>query len=139
MVKTTESRRNIYAYTLLGCVLAIALVGLLNIWEVGIDNSFTFKSITSLIVIAGLSGFLYTLTYNHDKKLVKKLGIATGIAAVALSAVILGQIWFDLFQDIIFGKIAITLIIIGLLAAFGIAMSDDFFENKKLKDDNYLD
>ena len=139
MVKTAESRRNIYAYTLLGSVLAIALVGLLNIWDVGLDKSFTFKSITSLIVVAGLSVFLYTLTYNHDKKLIKKLGFVIGIAATALSAMILGQIWFDLFKEVIFAKIAFTLVIIGLLAAFGIAMADDFFENKKLKDENYLD
>ena len=139
MVKTAESRRNIYAYILLGSVLAIALVGLLNIWDVGLDKSFTFKSITSLIVVAGLSVFLYTLTYNHDKKLIKKLGFVIGIAATTLSAMILGQIWFDLFKEVIFAKIAFTLVIIGLLAAFGIAMADDFFENKKLKDENYLD
>lgn len=139
MVKTAESRRNIYAYTLLGCILAIAAVGLLNVWDVGIGESFTLKSITSLIVVAALSGFLYTLTYNHDKKLVKKLGIVTGIAAVALSAMILGQIWLDLFKEVIFIKIAVTLVIVGLLAAFGIGMADDFFESKKLKDENYLD
>lgn len=138
-MKTPETRRNVYAYTLLGCVLTIALVGLLNIWEFAISGNFTFKVIGSLIVIASLSGFLYTLTYNHDKKLVKKLGTLTGASAVALSAIILGQIWFDLFQGIIFGKLAATIVIIGLLAAFGIAMADDFFESKKMKDENYLD
>lgn len=138
-MKTPEKRRNIYAFTLLGCVCAIALVGLLNIWEVGISGTFTYKSIASLVVVAGLSGFLYTLTYNHDKKLVKKLGTVVGIAAIALSAIILGQIWFDMFQDVLFGKMIFTLIIVGLLAAFGIAMADDFFESKKMKDENYLD
>lgn len=139
MVKTTENRRRIYAFTLLGCILAIAIVGLLNIWGVAIGETFTWKSILSLIVVASLSGFLYTLTYNHNKKFVKQLGTLTGIAAVSLSVIILGQIWFDMFQEIFFGKISLTIIIIGLLAAFGIAMSDDFFENKKLKDKNYLD
>ena len=136
---TPEKRRNFYAFTLLACVLAIAIVGLLNIWDVGISGTFSYKAIASAVVLAGLSGFLYTLTYNHDKKLVKKLGMITGIAAVALSVIIIGQIWFDIFQEVIFGKLAFTLLIIGLLAAFGIAMSDDFFENKKLKDENYLD
>lgn len=134
-----SKRRDIYAYTLLGSVLAIALVGILNIWNVGISGTMTYKSIASFVVIGGLSCFLYTLTYNHDKKLVKKLGFITAIAAITLSAMILGQIWFDLFKEVIFAKIASTIIIIGLLAAFGIALSDDFFENKKLKDENYLD
>lgn len=138
-MKTPATRRNIYAFTLISCVLAIALVGLVNIWDLGMSGSLTFKVIGSLVVIASLSGFLFTLTYNHEKKLVKRLGTLTGVAAVALSAIILGQIWFDLFQEIIFGKLAATIVIIGLLAAFGIAMADDFFDSKKMKDENYLD
>ena len=139
MVKTTQSRRNIYSYALLGSIGLIALVGLLNIWGAGIDSSVTVKIFASLTVIAGLSAFLYTLTFNHDVKIVKKLGAFTGIAAAALSAVILAQIWFSAFNDIFFGKLTVTIVILGLLAAFAIAVFDDFFENKKLKDDNYLD
>lgn len=139
MVKTTESRRNIYSYALLGSIGLIALVGLLNIWGAGIDSSVTVKIFASLTVIAGLSAFLYTLTFNHDVKIVKKLGVFTGFAAAALSAVILAQIWFSAFNEIFFGKLTVTIVILGLLAAFVIAVFDDFFENKKLKDDNYLD
>lgn len=138
-MKTPESRRNIYAYSLLGCVTAIAFVGLLNIWDTGISNTFTYKSILSFVVIAGLSGFLYTLTFNHDVKLIEKLGKTTGVIATTLSVVILAQIWFEAFQEIFFGKLAVSLVIIGVIVAFVIAVFDDFFENKKLKDDNYLD
>lgn len=136
---STDKRRNFYAFALLGCVLSIAIVGLLNIWDIGISGTLSYKFIASAVVLGGLSGFLYTLTYNHDKKLVKKLGMITGIAAVALSAMILGQIWLDLFKGAVFIQITFTLVIIGLLAAFGIAMADDFFEGKKMEDENYLD
>lgn len=139
MVKTPESRRNIYSYTLLGCIGLIAFVGLLNIWGAGMDESAMLKIFASLAVIAGLSGFLYTLTFNHDVKIIKKLGNFTGIAAAALSAIILAQIWFDAFNEIFFGKITVTIVILGLFAAFIIAVFDDFFENKKMKDENYLD
>lgn len=138
-MKTPESRRNIYAYALLGCVIAIACVGLLNIWGASISSTFSYKSILSFVVIAALSGFLYTLTFNHDVKLIKKLGAVTGIIAIILSLVILGQIWFDAFQQVFFAKFAVSLVIIGAMVAFVIAMFDDFFENKKLKDENYLD
>jgi len=139
MVKTPEKRRNIYAITLLGCVFAIAIVGLLNVWGAGIDGTLTFKSILSFVVIASLSGFLYTLSFNHDIKIVEKMGAATGVIAVILSGVILAQIWFDAFQEVFFGKLSVTLVILGALVAFAIAVFDDFFENKKLKDENYLD
>ncbi len=136
---SAEKRRNFYAYTLLASVLAMAVIGLLNIWDAGLSGTFTYKAIATLIVTASLATFLYTLTYNHERKLVKKLGMVTGIAAVGLAGVLLAQIWFDAFQDLILGKIVVTFIIIGLLAAFGIAVADDFFDNKKLKDENYLD
>lgn len=139
MKNSEENRRNIYAYALLGCVVAIAAVGLLNIWGAGISESFTFKSILSFVVVACLSGFLYTLTFNHDIKLIERLGKTTGVIAAILSAVILAQIWFDAFQEIFFGKLSVTLLILGAIVAFIIAVFDDFFENKKLKDENYLD
>ena len=139
MVKTAESRRNIYSYALLGSIGLIALIGLLNVWDAGIDSSTTMKSIGTFAVIAGLSGFLYTLTHNHDVKIIKKLGNFTGVAAAALSGVIILQIWFNAFDEIFFGKITVTIVILGLLAAFVIAVFDDFFENKKMKDENYLD
>jgi len=139
MVKTSESRRNIYSYTLLGSIGLIALVGILSIWGAGIEGSLMMKIFASLAVIAGLSGFLYTLTFNHDIKLVKRLGAFTGVAAVALSGVILAQIWFEAFNEILFGKLTVTIIILGLMAAFIIAVFDDFFESKKMKDENYLD
>jgi hypothetical protein len=132
-------RRNFYAYALLGSVLAMAVIGLLNVWDAGLSGSFSYKAITSLVVTASLATFLYTLTYNHERKLVKKLGMVTGIAAVGLAGVLLAQIWFDAFQELILGKVIVTFVIIGLLAAFGIAVADDFFDNKKLKDENYLD
>lgn len=138
-MKTPDQRRIIYAYSLLGSVLAIALVGLLNIWDVGIGTSFTYKAIGSFVVTAGLCAFLYTLTFNHNIKLIEKLGKTTGVLASVLSILILLQIWFDAFQYAFFFKITATIIIIGTLLAFAIAVFDDFFENKKLKDENYLD
>lgn len=139
MVKSPESRRNIYAYTLLGSVIAVAIVGLLNIWGAGLAETLSMKIGGSFIVVGGLATFLYTLTYNHDVKIVKRLGNLTGILAVALCGIILAQIWFEPFQEAFFGKISFTLVIIGLLAAFTIAVFDDFIENKRLKDENYLD
>lgn len=138
-MKTAEQRQNIYAYTLLGSVLAIAVVGLLNVWGFGLGAGTTYKLIGSAVIVASLCTFLYTLTFNHDIKLIEKLGKTTGVLASALSAIILAQIWFEAFQEAFFIKITVTIVILGALLAFVIAIFDDFFENKKLKDENYLD
>jgi len=52
---------------------------------------------------------------------------------------VLIQTWTSAFDGLIFGKIISTLVVVGLVAAFVMAVFDDFFENKKLKDENYLD
>ncbi|MCI5059641.1 MAG: hypothetical protein MRY79_01060 [Alphaproteobacteria bacterium] len=136
---TPETRRNIYAVTLLGSVIALAIVGLLSLWGAGLEETFTIKAVFSFITIAGVSAFLYTLTHNHDIKLIKRLGNLTGILAVIFGGCILGQIWLDMFDEVFFAKFIGSIVILALLIAFAIAVFDDFFENKKLKDENYLD
>lgn len=139
MVHTPEKRRSIYATSLMICVAAIALTGVLSLWGISFGDTALFKIISSLVVIAGLSGFLFTLTFNHDVKIIEKMGAVTGGLAITFSGLVLAQIWFDAFEDAFFAKLIGTIIIIGLFIAFIIAVFDDFFENKKLKDENYLD
>lgn len=134
-----DNRRKIYAFTLLGCVLGIAAIGLMSIWNVGISESLTFKSIISFITVGVLSVFLYTLTYRHGEKKVRTLGFVTGICAIAFAGIAMMQLWFSAFEKVFFGQLSVTLVIVGLIAAFFIAVFDDFFENKKMKDENYLD
>ncbi len=134
-------RRNFYAYGLLACILSIAAIGLAGVWGMLDiqDASITLKILITLVVLACLSGFLYTLSFQQEEKNKQILIYVSGAMGIALSASILAQTWFDPFSDVIFGKLIFTFIVIGVISAFVIALFDDFFENKKLKDDNYLD
>lgn len=134
-----DNRRKVYAFSLLGCVLGLAIIGLMSIWNVGISESLTFKLIVTFIIMGALSVFLYALTYRHGEKKIKLLGFVTGICAISLAGISLAQLWFTAFEKVFFGQLAVTLVIIGLIAAFFIAVFDDFFENRKMKDENYLD
>ncbi len=58
---------------------------------------------------------------------------------VASAAVAIIQMWFDLFSDAVFIKLLATFVILGLAAAFVAAVKQDISEEKKLKDDKYLD
>lgn len=58
---------------------------------------------------------------------------------VASAAVAIGQMWFDLFSEAVFIKLLATFVILGLAAAFVAAVKQDISEEKKLKDDKYLD
>ncbi len=135
----SDKRGKTYAYTLLGCVLAIAFIGLLGIWGLRPEDSILYKLIASFVIIGALSGFLYTLNAGTDKKYSQRLVYIIGGSAISLAVLVLLQTWTSLLGSLIFGKIISTLVVIGLLAAFVLAIFDDFFENKKLKDENYLD
>ena len=138
-LKDSEKRGKTYAYTLLGCVLAIAVIGLLGIWGLRPEDSILYKLIASFVTVGALSAFLYTLNMGTDKKYSQRLVYIVGGSAISMAILVLLQTWTSVLDNIVFGKIISTLVVIGLLAAFVMAVFDDFFENKKLKDDNYLD
>jgi len=138
-LKDASKRGKTYAYTLLACVIAIALIGLASIWGIAPINSTLYKLVVTFISIGALSGFLFTLNSEADKLISKRISYIIGGCAIGMALIVITQIWTDFLGDILFGKIISTLLVIGLLGAFAIAIFDDFFENKKLKDDNYLD
>jgi hypothetical protein len=139
MLPNTDKRSKAYAYTLMGCILAIALIGLLGIWGIAPLDSTLYKLVTSFVTIGALSGFLFTLNAETDKKISQRLVYIVGGSTIGLALIVLLQIWTSLLDESIFSRIVGTLVVIGLLAAFVMAVFDDFFENKKLKDENYLD
>ncbi len=57
---------------------------------------------------------------------------------VAGAALVLAQLWFDLFSHVIFWKIFATLIILGTVVSIVIAIKADMSEEKKLKDDKFV-
>lgn len=62
------------------------------------------------------------------------------IGVVLLGAALtLVQIWMGLFESLIFWKLIATLVIIGSVVSFIIAVMVDMGDQKKLKDDKYID
>lgn len=70
----------------------------------------------------------------------KAFPILVIILLVLGAALTIMQIWFPLMDWETFGKIILTLLILGILCALLIVIKSDFFsQRKKLKDENYLD
>lgn len=57
---------------------------------------------------------------------------------VAGAALVLVQMWFGVFADAIFWKIFATLIILGGVVSVVLAIKADMSEEKKLKDDKFV-
>jgi len=135
-----ENRRRIYAYTLIGCLLAMTSIGLINVWSPNILDATLYKVLGTLVIGMGLSGLLYTLSFRDGgERMEKWLVNVIGGASVLLAVIFLIQIWFDALDSALFGKVTVTGIVIAIVAGLVITLKDDFFENKRLKDENYLD
>lgn len=59
--------------------------------------------------------------------------------AVATVALILDQVWLRLVPWDIFVRLGVTFVILSALDLFLILVRADLTQNKKLKDENYLD
>lgn len=59
--------------------------------------------------------------------------------AVTSAGLVLDQIWFQMLPWDIFIKAEISIVILALLNGFFILLRADLAQNKKLKDENYLD
>lgn len=55
------------------------------------------------------------------------------------TVLVLLQMWFSLFDTVFFWKLLVTLVILGSVASFVIAIKQDLTEDKKLKDDKFID
>ncbi|MAZ76766.1 MAG: hypothetical protein CMH31_05630 [Micavibrio sp.] len=135
-----DKRRKAYSLTLIGCLLAITVIGLANVWSPNLLDATLYKVLGTLAIVMGLSGLLYTLTFRDgEEKTERSLVMIIGGVSTALAAMFIAQIWFEALGGILFGKLTTTGIIIAVLAGLIITLKDDFFENKRLKDENYLD
>lgn len=133
-------RRKLYGFIFMGSGLLLGAVGLFVMWAPDMINGTMLKLSLTFLLTLCLSSVLFVLTFTgDDEKLSKKIVYLIGACALALSAILISEIWFDIFEDTMLGKIIITLSVVAGLAAFVLAVWDDFFENKRLKDENYLD
>ncbi len=58
---------------------------------------------------------------------------------VAGAALVLVQLWFAPFAQVLFWKIFATLVILGTVVSVVLAIKADMTEEKKLKDDKFVD
>lgn len=73
---------------------------------------------------------------KFDTQLLMRLIICIVVAGAAL---FLLELWFDVFNDATFIKLMVTLFVVGMVAAFVMAAKRDLTQEKKLRDDKYLD
>lgn len=73
-----------------------------------------------------------TFNFNILVKFIAAIIVGCGLLVIL-------QMWFDLFSSLVFYKLLATLAILGLMAGLVIAVRQDLSDEKKLKDDKFVD
>ena len=119
-------------------VLAAAL-GLIEMWTYVIEWDVFLKIMGTLLIVGTEISLLMAIDYDmaasRRKWLLLGLVALTGLATVLVTA----QIWTQVLEWHVFLKIMGSIGIVIFLTGFLLAVAEDFGNNKRLKDQNYVD
>jgi len=125
--------------SLLATGIIAALLGLVQMWAEPLGWTLFTKIIISLIIAGTLISFLIAVDYDLPGSRSKFLMGLAVVLGLALAGLLLGQIWWSVFDDGVFGKLLVTDLVLLALISFILAVYEDFGTNKKLKDEKYID
>lgn len=123
------------------CAMGVlaAFLGLIEMWTYVIEWD-VFLKIMGTILIAGTEISLL-MAIDYDLTASRRKWLLLGLVALSALATLLvtGQIWTQWLEWHIFLKIIGSLGIVVFLLGFLLAVAEDFGNNKRLKDQNYVD
>jgi len=97
------------------------------------------KSLITLLIVGTIISFLVAVDYDLPGSRKKfMLGLLV-LLALSGGGLIIAQMWWHILALALFGKVIVTMVIITILLAFVMAVSEDLGANKKLKDQKYID
>ncbi|MEM6671834.1 MAG: hypothetical protein AAF726_03265 [Planctomycetota bacterium] len=135
---SSGATRGILAWTFMGSVVSLAAVGLLVLWGSTLGG-LVGEVTLSLLVVAVLSGVLIALTLHRARSQYGWITTAVASLSVALGLLFLAKIWMSGLDHAVFAKLAGTLVILLVVLAFLGAATADLSEDRKLREQNYLD
>ncbi len=132
-------RRKIYGLIFLLSGIAIGIVGISVVWAPNFLDSSALKAMATFGVCASTSAVFFIMTFRNEDLVAKNMAKLIAVCVLGIGILLIGEIWFDILKDTFFGKLLVTLFVLAGLGGFVMAVWDDFFENKRLKDENFLD
>lgn len=123
------------------CAMGIlaAVLGLIEMWTYVIEWDVFLKIMGTLLIVGTEISLLMAIDYDmaasRRKWLLMGLIAMTGVATALITA----QIWAQALEWHVFLKIIGSIGIIIFLVGFLLAVAEDFGNNKRLKDQNYVD
>lgn len=126
-------------YALMGTGIAGALLGLVQIWTEFLEWDDFVKALITLVITGSVISFLAAVEYDLPAMRSKILFSALVALIVTISGMVIIQLWWVGFSWSAFTKVVVSLAILTGLIAFTLAVCEDFGQNKKLRDKDYID
>lgn len=118
--------------------LMAALI-LTQMWVTHLPEAFVTRMIIT-IAITGLYGIYIAMVWDDaDKSRHRTLLVSLGAFGGIATALILYQTWTEAIEWAMFVKILVSILILSGTVSFILAVREDFFDGKRLKDDDYID
>ena len=132
-------RGKIMFYALMGTGIIGALPGLAEMWLDILEWDDFVKTLITLVIAGSVLSFLTAVDYDMPAVRSKILFAALVVLIVAISGMVIIQLWWVGFQWGLFAKVVVSLGILTALVAFLLAVTEDFGQNKNLRDKSYID
>ena len=132
-------RGKIMFYALMGTGIIGALLGLAQMWLDILEWDDFVKTLITLVIAGSVISFLTAVDYDMPAVRSRILFAALVVLIVAISGMVIIQLWWVGFQWGLFAKVVVSLGILTALVAFLLAVTEDFGQNKSLRDKSYID
>lgn len=132
-------RSKILFYALMATGVVGALLLLVQMWTDILEWDDFVKTLITLSLAGGLLSFLIAVDYDMPATRSKVLFALLVMLMTAICGMIIIQLWWVGFAWGLFAKAVLSLGILAGLVAFILAVSEDFGQNKSLRDQHYID
>lgn len=132
-------RSKILFYALMATGVVGALLLLVQMWTEILEWDDFIKTLITLSLVGGLTSFLIAVDYDMPAIRSKILFSLLVAFMCAICGMVIIQLWWVGFAWGIFGKAVMSLAILAGLVAFILAVSEDFGQNKNLREQDYID
>lgn len=124
---------------LIGLGTAFAGLILAQMWFEPFETRIFVRCLVTLALSGGYGLYIGMIWDDLDKSRYRRMLISLAVFGFVALVLILGQMWFEFLAWEVFGKVLISVIVVSGLISFVMAVRDDFFDGKRLRDENFLD
>lgn len=119
--------------------VVVALMALAQLWFAPFGGATFGKALATAAILGTMVGFIAAIDLDMPIGKARFMLYALIVMGFVSGVLIVVQMWWAVLAWESFGKIIVSMLILAGLIGFYMAVSEDFGNSRKLKDDKYID